>query len=305
MRTSLSQQIQSSLIGMNSASNGLLDAQNRATTGKRILRPSDDVPGTDRALSLRSTISTTDQLTDNTTVCMPILNATESAINNVLTLVSSVRGIAMSAANDSYDQEDRDAFASQLNDILAQFEDAANAQFGEAYLFSGTAIDSPAVTAQAGTPPYAYTGDSGVRKVQILSWSTVQMNISGQELFNFDGSAGTGSTDLFTMVTQLRDTIQNGTVEEISAELDNIDANRDNVLSCQARVGSWMQRVESAQTALASSKLQLKDLLSAEEDIDLGEAIVDLKTRENIYQAAMMVSTQVMDLSLASINYMN
>ena len=78
MRTSLNMQVQNSLLSMARAADGLTNAQTRASTGKRILKPSDDVPGTDRALSLRSAISTAEQLADNTLVNQPALTALQA-----------------------------------------------------------------------------------------------------------------------------------------------------------------------------------------------------------------------------------
>ncbi len=304
MRLSLSQQVQNSLIHLNSASLRLAAAQNRAASGKRILRGSDDVPGTDRALSFRSAISTLEQLSDNTTVAKPLLQVTDKALDDLSRAIRSVRDIAVAAASSLVTDSARNAYALQLDDILNEMEDTANTRFMDQYVFSGTASDSPAVVAQAGPPPYAYDGNSGMRRTQILSGVTVALNIPGDRVFNLDGQAGGGTTDVFTMVTQLRDAIANGSVSEVSAQIENIDGNLDNVLANRSRVGSWMMRLERAQEVLTDTKLRLREMLSNTEDIDLPTAVVEMQAQENVYQAALGVSSRILNLSLASLKYL-
>ena len=303
MRLSLSQQVQNSLAHISNASLRLVDAQNRLASGKRILRASDDVPGTARALSLRSAISTLGQLSDNTIVSKPLLNVTDNALNEMGLAIASVRGLAMQAASSALTDPARDSIVAQLDGILQELADVANTTYMGRYIFSGTASDTPAVEEQPGPPPYAYMGDSGIRRTQILAGVTIPVNIPGERVFNFDQGAGLDTTDVFTMVTRLRDAISAGSVEDVSAELENIDANADNVLACRAQVGSWMMRVERAQDILADTEFRLRELLSAAEDIDLPQAVIELKTQENIYQAALAVSSRVLDLSLASLRF--
>ncbi len=303
MRTSLSQQIQTSLMYMDVASNKLVEAQTRAVSGKRIQKPSDDVSGTNRGLTLRSAINTTDQYTNNIVVSTPLMGATQNAVADLVKATRSVRDIAVAASSPDVTGSARTAYIAQLDDLRGQMVDVANSKHLDQYLFSGTATNTPPLVAQAGAQPYAYAGDSGVRKTQVLSWVTLPVNIPGNRLFNFDGGAGAGTTDLFTMVKQLRDAVANGTADTVSAQLDNIDGNLDNLLTCSAQLGSWAARMERAQNVLADTKIRLQEMLSDTEDIDLPQAVVELKTQENVYQAALAISSRMLDLSLASLQF--
>lgn len=300
MRTSLSMQVQNSLLNIARATDGLTAAQTRAATGKRILKPSDDVPGTERALSLRSAINTVDQLADNNVVIKPALQTADTALDGITKAINSVQSIAIGAANASVTDSVRQEYLKQLDGVMSDLEDMANTRYMDQYVFSGAATDQPAVTATGGTPPYTYTGDTDVKKVQVLSWVSVPSNIPGSKVFNFDGSAGAGTTDLFTMVANVRNAVASGDAKQMSAQLDNVNANRDNVLSCRSRVGSWMQRIDSAQSVLADTKGRMEDLLSGVEDVDLPSAVIQLQSQQNVYQAALAVSSKVLDLSLAS-----
>lgn len=305
MRTTLNLQAQSSLIYMDIASTRLTDAQERLATGKRIRRPSDDVPGTNIGLSLRSSISMTDQLANNIVVTKPLLSAAQSAVADLVKATRSVRDIAVAAASPELTGSTRTAYLAQLDDILGQMVDLANSKHLDHYIFSGTATNTAPLAAQSGPQPYAYMGNSDARRVQVLAWVTLPTAIPGDRLFNFDGGAGAGTTDLFTMVTQLKSAIASGDSNAVSAELNNIDANLNNLLACNAQLGSWIARIDRANEVLSDTKVRLQEMLSETEDIDLAEATVQLKTQENVYQAALVVSSRMLNLSLASLTYMS
>jgi len=277
-------------------------AQNKAVSGKRISKPSDDVLGTSQAMSLRSTIKTNDQFADNMTVSKPMLSATEQSLQNLVKIVQSVKTIALAANTPDTTGSTNPTRAAQLDDIMGQLVDVANTQHLDQYIFSGTMGNVAPVKAQAGPQPYQYMGDSGTRSAQVLSWVSLPLNIPGDKVFNFDGSAGAGTTDLFTMVKNLRDAIAAGDSNAITAQYKNIDSNLDNLLSCTARVGNWLSRMDNAQGVLDDAKPRLQQMLSDQEDIDLPQAIIDLKTQENVYQSALMVSSQILNISLASMN---
>lgn len=302
MRTSLSQQIQSALIYTDNASSKLLAAQAHTVSGKRIMKPSDDVPGTNRGLSLRSAINTTDQYTNNIVVTKPLVSATMTAMDDMVSAVKAVRDVAMKAANTEFTKGTREACVAELNDILGQMADIANTKHMDQFVFSGTATDTAPIEEQA-DGSYSYAGNSGVKTTQVLSWVSLPVNIPGDRVFNFDHSAGADTTDIFTMVKQLADIIQTGEPTDVSAQLDNIDANLDNLLSCSAQIGSWSARMDRARDILSDTSIRLKEMLSDTEDVDLPSAIVELKTQENVYQTALLVTARMLDLSLASLQY--
>jgi len=286
---------------IDSASSKLVAAQERAVSGKRIMRPSDDVPGTNRGLSLRSAISNNEQFANNVTVSRPLVNTTMNALSDLVTAVRSVRDIAIQAGKPDYTGASSGALVSQLTDILGQMADVANTKHLDQFVFSGTATDTAPLAEQTGgTQPYTYSGNEGVRKTQVLSWVSLSTSIPGSKVFNFDGSAGAGTTDVFTMVTQLRDAIQSGDTATISDQITNIDSNLDNLLGCSAQVGSWAARMDSAKDSLADTNIRLQEMLSDTEDVDLPEAVVQLKAQENVYQVALAISQRMMELSLAS-----
>ena len=300
MRTSLTQQMQNSLTYLNQSSNKLGDLQTRAISGKRILRASDDVPGTGRALSLKSDIKNNEQLSNNVTVSQPMLKTTQAALSDLVKSMTQIKEKASKSINSALSDVERKQLGVDLDNILSVMANAANTKHMDKYVFSGTATTTQPLADAVGASPYTYAGNTNVRQTQILSNVATPINIPGSSVFNFDGSAGPGVPDIFTMVTQLRDAVVAGDSTAVSSQLKNVDANLDNLLSCSAQVGSWVARMDSAKTVLSDSNLQLKEMLSDTQDVDLADAIVQLKTQENVYQASLSISSQILNISLAS-----
>lgn len=287
------------------ATNKLSEAQLETVSGKRIRKPSDDVPGTSRSMSLRSVLSDTDQFMNNIEVARPQLEVSMGATHDMVQLIQKVRDIAIEGAKPDYTGGmQRDTLQAELDNIMDQMYDLANTKHGDGFVFAGTMTDTKPVTLNgAPPPPYQYDGNTETKTVRVLQWVDLPVNVPGEQLFNFDHSAGATTTDVFEMVTNLRAALDTGNPSTVSSELDNIDANLKNTLSYEARMGSWYARMDDAYNVLEESKLRFQEMLSDNEDVDLSEAIVNLKTQENVYQSALMITTRMLDLSLSSSQY--
>ncbi len=300
MRTSLSQQIQTALMFVDVSSRKLSEAQQRAVSGKKITKASDDVPGTNSSLGIRTSLSSVEQYSNNIQVGRPFLDVTMKSISQMANVMQRVRTIAVAASTEDFSGQTTDTYVQELNSILDGMEDIANTKHTDIYVFSGGRTEQPAILNTAGT--YTFDGDATQRKAKVLSWVWVPTNVSGSSLLNFDGHLGAGSTDIFSAVRSLRDMIQARDRTAVSNHIEQIDKHYDNLLSHQAQVGAWAARMDSAKSSLSDSKVRLQQMLSDIEDIDLPTAIVDLKAQENVYQAALGITNRMLELSLANIN---
>jgi flagellar hook-associated protein 3 FlgL len=72
----------------------------------------------------------------------------------------------------------------------------------------------------------------------------------------------------------------------------------DMVTSALMNVGAKTNRLETTQDRLEQSKLNLTELKSNVEEVDMVEVIVKLKTEETVYQAALATGSSIMRKSL-------
>jgi flagellar hook-associated protein 3 FlgL len=277
----------------------LMDAQDMTSSGKRIRRSSDDVPGMGRAISLRSTIASIEQFSRNSDFAAAQLSAASSAMQAIVSKMQDVRDKAMTAASSATSPEARMAIATQLDQIMRELADLGNTQHLGKYIFGGSITSSKPIIENAGDPPYIYVGDNRNLMVQVSPGIDLKVTITADIIFNVGGTAVPGTDDVFSVIKTLKELVIADDVEGISAHLDKIDDVRRNAISVNSQVGAQLKWLETAKTSLLDSKLRVEELLSKTEDIDLAEAIVHLRTQENLYQAALATANRVLNISLA------
>lgn len=119
----------------------LYTANEVVTTGKRINRVSDDPVGMTRTLDLRSGLAHMDQLARNVSTGRTWLDAAETSMGNVESLLSDTKVLAIAMNNDAMNTTDRANAAVQVRETIMEIFDIANTQVNGQYLFAGTKTD--------------------------------------------------------------------------------------------------------------------------------------------------------------------
>jgi flagellar hook-associated protein 3 FlgL len=87
-------------------------------------------------------------------------------------------------------------------------------------------------------------------------------------------------------------------VSGIQQVMGELDTEMGSVSSLISNIGTKILRLDTKTTILEDLKLNYKDRKSQIEDADIAEAIMNLKSTELAYQAALASSSKVMALSL-------
>jgi flagellar hook-associated protein 3 FlgL len=103
---------------------------------------------------------------------------------------------------------------------------------------------------------------------------------------------------VFKMIDKIVADIAAGRGEACSRDLDLIDSKLDDLLASRATLGARINRLELQLTRLDDNRVSYTDLLSQNEDTDMGEAILKLKTQENTYRAALEVGARIIQPTL-------
>src|SRR5215813_5513890 len=127
----------------------LLQTYEEASSGRRLHRPSDEPTGTRRVLDLRGTLSSLEQFKNQHTVTTSLLEGTDTALQNIETLLLSAKGLALRGVNDTLGPEQRAILASEVGGLLHQAITLGNSDVNGRYLFAGQANDQPPFAEQA------------------------------------------------------------------------------------------------------------------------------------------------------------
>ena len=202
------------------ASERLARAQEVATTGRRINQISDDPIGSVRVLRLRGFGAALDQFKRNIDHAQPFLEQADSVLGNVTDGLNRAKELALSVANDTATQADRQAAAAEVHQIYLNLLSQANTKIEDRYIFSGfSTATTPFVNGANGAN---YLGDNGQISVASSPVSSLPANLPGNAVFQ-----GVGVSNGVGILDALRDlkTVLNATTVQPSLSLKlNLDS---------------------------------------------------------------------------------
>ena len=159
----------------------LVRAQEQTSSGKRILRPSDDAAGTSVAMSLRRQLGSLETFVSATSNSRPQVEQAAARLEEASGLITEARALIIQGMNGSLGQNDRDQIANQIEQVYTRLLDVANAQNGDRYLFAGTATDTRPFEVETinGEKRVQYRGNSETKRVLIGRDTSLQINVPG------------------------------------------------------------------------------------------------------------------------------
>lgn len=142
--------------------------------------------------------------------------------------------------------------------------------------------------------PIVYQGDEHSREIGIGPQSRLTVSqVGGTAL----GGAG-GQPDVFQMLAQLKSSLEANDPQRVGSSLESLRSYQSHLTGILAGLGATLNRVSIKNEVFDTLKEELTAKMSAKGDTDLVAAINALKTTETAYQAALLASSKVMNLSL-------
>lgn len=261
--------------------------QRRTATGRRVEQPSDDPVGTVHALALRQQVAQIEQYGRNIREAKLFLQATEQAFADIGDVLAQVRQIVTQGANDTLTAEARDALIQQVRQLKQRLHQLGNQRpDGERYLFSGQNLHTAPFDIVGGT--MVYNGDGNPLMVPIAPDRNLPMNFSGARI-----------ADLYNKLTEIENHLLSADSFALSnTDLRDIEQFQSEFHRYRGEVGVRLRELQDYETLYTSRKDQLLGNLADIEEVDLAEAISQLRQSELSYQAALQVFSRVHSLNL-------
>jgi flagellar hook-associated protein 3 FlgL len=130
----------------------LAKVQEQLSTGKRILRPSDQPVDTANDLKLKTTIAQQTQFHTNIEDGLSFMNVTDTAMQSMNSIMQRLRELAIQGATDTVSAADRIAILQETDQLFRQLVTLTNTNYKGDYIFGGTQskiIPFPIVSSQA------------------------------------------------------------------------------------------------------------------------------------------------------------
>jgi flagellar hook-associated protein 3 FlgL len=288
----------------------MANTQLQISTGRRVNQPSDDPTAAAQERLRNSELSGIKSSQSSVATAQTALNSSESSLENVRSVLSRANELALSGANGSASQDDRNAMASEIDQLIQSTKDAMNTKVGDTYIFSGTKSDVAPYSAASGD---TYQGDGGALLRDggagvVLQTNPAFVGVGGGAAvpLTADAILGNGSAagdgKVLDALTQLAAHLRGGTPADIQAiqttDLQAIKANQTAVSSAVSAIGAMSNRATAALSRLTDLEDTAKQSIDDLTGVDLAQAITDYSAQSAAYQASLKVGAQIIQPSL-------
>lgn len=275
-----------------SLSGDLQNLNEKLASGKRVNRPSDDPIAMVDAMQMKTVLAQFGQYARNLKTGQAWVNLSESVLSQELEIVGRAKEIAVEMAGDTQNAGTRARTAVEAGHLLDQAISLGNSRLGGRYIFAGYRIDVAPFSkvSSGGMETAQYHGDTHDYHVQIGKDETLAAGKNGQSVLVDSG--------LFDALGRLKKALEENDAQGIAAQLGNLGSVEEAMDKEIADAGARNQRLDARKKALEDLSLAFEERLAEVEEADFTATMVELKSKEAAYQAALLSATRINALTL-------
>ena len=305
MRVTNSMMTNSMSVSLQKKTQSLVDLSEKVSTGKKVLRPSDDPLGMARILDYRGTLSQIEQYVENINRGQIKIEVMEKVLGEVENQVINAKRIASDQSAGVL--ETRGTAASQIKNIFDQVLDLANSELQNNFLFGGNQTNARPFTRNAdgieGTADdyeVVYHGDNGEQKILIGKNSDVKISTHGNDIFT--GDTLSNGVNVFNALKDLIEGLENPDTEagttQIRSQLDVLKTAQEQVNSVRTLNSGINQRLNSSKDYWSNFKGVMETQLSSVQDVDLTQAAVEFQKAQLVYETTVALANEMLQNTL-------
>jgi len=244
-------------IGINNTAAG--KAMEKLSSGLRINRAGDDAAGLSISEKMRAQIRGLDQGARNAQDGISLIQTAEGGLNETHAILQRMRELAVQAANDTNQEEDRKAIKAEIDELLSEIDHVANST-----TFNGQNLlnASASLTLQIGPG---------------TDHDSLALNLS-------DFKADKASLTLSNLSV--------GTNKQATDSIDLIDDAIEKVSTARAKLGANQNRLEHTITNLNTMSENLTASESRIRDVDMAKEMMNFSKNSILTQAAQAMLAQ-------------
>ena len=187
MRVTTNMVYSQSLLGMKTNNSKMFTAMNQATSGLRVVNPSDDPLAATLALGVNQNKTINMEFMGNQSAVDASLRNVETQLNDIVGVLHRLRDRLIEAGDGAYQDIDVQTLSYDMRQMMDEMLGLSNSKDDQgSYLFSGyQAALQPFVKSRdaAGNTIINYYGDQGERLLQVGPNRYMPMTYSGDDLF--------------------------------------------------------------------------------------------------------------------------
>ncbi len=235
-----------------------------------------------------------DQFTQNISGIQGPLQAADSALNAVGEALTSAISLATQGGSPTLSPSDRQALATQANNLQQEILGLANSEFQGVYLFGGTDSTTAPYVQNGGS--VNYTGNNNSNQVEIAQGIFVKTNLPGNAVFSAPGA------DVFQALQDLSSALQSGSTSALSTATSELNKAFSNVSVQRTYYGFALSQLQTTSKILTSESTQLTEQQNTLIAADPAQAITAMNQAQTTLDAALASAGRISQDSL--LNYL-
>lgn len=265
------------------------DAAQRASTGRRLTKPSDDPVGAAKLARLSASLEQAGTLRSTISLVQDDVSSAEDVLAQSMELFTRARELALQGANGTLNSENRLGLAKEVASLKAQLVALSNTKGSYGSLFAGHKIDSPAFDGTG-----AYLGDGGFKQIEVSPGVAIRASLSGEKAF---GGAN-GGVNVFGELDTLETALVSNDTALVSATLSGLDTAHAQLSQSRSDAGLIMNRMSTADLTLQQAEIGLTKRQSNLADADAFQSISELSRVGSTLEQAISVARTILDNNL-------
>lgn len=277
------------------------------SSGKVINKVSDDPHKAIRIMNLNNEIKYTEKYNYNIDETVGWMNTTDGSLEHLGNVLGDIKKDILKIGNGTYSDDELKAIKAETNEKLKEIADVMNTTYAGKYMFGGTNVDEPPITMDEkdGVVTLKLNPNSNTNdlRADISDGINIDYNVSVGEIFNNLDSNGNpvnffeelnNVSQLMNKIISGNDTEKNVAKEQLlGSTKSNIDKLYSHALDERTSLGVRVSTAEKIKELNEENVLNMKGVLSLDQDVDEVEAFIELKTAELVYQASIQVGTKL------------
>jgi flagellar hook-associated protein 3 FlgL len=282
--------------------------QDQMSSGKEIRRPSDDPFAVVRSMSLHTSLNQNAQYLRNIEDSIGWVDMTDSALGGIGDVMNRLRELVVRGATGSLSETDRSAVNDEVKQLIEQIAQIGNTNYDGRYIFGGQKTTEPPFSVDSSLLLYdgaenVTDADGNVINLEILKREisqnvTMEINIPGTWIMKGKPNDPLAN-DLKTTLNNIVIGLDNNDTKALGGDLlDQLDKHIDNILALRSEMGAKYNRLEAAKLKNEEETLNMTELLSKTEDVDLAEKIMHYSMMSSVYNASLAMGARILQPTL-------
>jgi len=276
------------LLSIQQSRQNLDTATQQLSTQKKVNSLSDDPSAVASLVHNHDQAGQDDQFLKNQSTLQAQFQLADSALSNVITVLTRAVSIGTEGANGTLNNADRLAIAGEVKGLANQLLSLANVTYQGAYLFAGTAVTTQPFVLNPNTLAVTYNGNANSTSVQLSNGNSIGNNVPGDQLFlNAGGSAFAALQSLYTALQ---------TSANIPAAVTQAQNALSEVNTQRVFYGNGLNQITLSGNFLNQDKVNLSTQENSLIGADPATAASELSQAQTAYQSELAATARILNL---------